>query len=160
MGAAASLGTPHGPAMQVVIADACRRAHVSPGSIDAVECQADGQPMGDAIEALTMSKCLCGDGAVRPVLTLSSVKAGSGERGGVRPCGGLYIWEVHRGVAPVRREVERGGRPKFRSKMGVRGSNMYTSWHCPCVVLALRWPCIGIALAQHPQRTSTRLVLH
>eukprot|EP00445_Apocalathium_hangoei_P022569 CAMPEP_0203899414 /NCGR_PEP_ID=MMETSP0359-20131031/41833_1 /ASSEMBLY_ACC=CAM_ASM_000338 /TAXON_ID=268821 /ORGANISM="Scrippsiella Hangoei, Strain SHTV-5" /LENGTH=1158 /DNA_ID=CAMNT_0050822657 /DNA_START=62 /DNA_END=3535 /DNA_ORIENTATION=+ len=76
MGVTATLGTPNAPAVQSVIADACRHAHVSPASIDAVECHADGRLMNDAVEVAASSMVLCDE--KRLPLGLSSVKSGYG----------------------------------------------------------------------------------
>mmetsp|Transcript_59166 Transcript_59166/g.190309 ORF Transcript_59166/g.190309 Transcript_59166/m.190309 type:complete len:1000 (-) Transcript_59166:277-3276(-) len=71
-----NLGTPHGPAEQLLIIEACRQALVSPCSLDAVECMADGQMMNDAVEVASISKVCCSD--ARIPLALAAVKSNYG----------------------------------------------------------------------------------
>mmetsp|Transcript_115611 Transcript_115611/g.258317 ORF Transcript_115611/g.258317 Transcript_115611/m.258317 type:complete len:1168 (+) Transcript_115611:165-3668(+) len=77
-GGAASMGTPHGPAIQLLIAETCRQAKVSPSSIDAVECNGEALLMNDAVECASECKVLYGSGEGRPPLTLSAVKSNVG----------------------------------------------------------------------------------
>uniref|UniRef100_A0A7S1SCT2 Ketosynthase family 3 (KS3) domain-containing protein n=1 Tax=Alexandrium catenella TaxID=2925 RepID=A0A7S1SCT2_ALECA len=71
-----SLGTPHGPAVQLLVAEACRQAHVSPCSLDGVECMADGQMMNDAVEVASLRKVACSE--ERVPLMLSAMKSNYG----------------------------------------------------------------------------------
>ncbi|CAE8742837.1 unnamed protein product, partial [Polarella glacialis] len=77
MGQAASLGTPHGPSVQRVIAEACREARVDGLSIDAVECMGDGQALNDAVEVTSLCKALTSE-TWRIPLQLGSVKSNVG----------------------------------------------------------------------------------
>mmetsp|Transcript_76043 Transcript_76043/g.154402 ORF Transcript_76043/g.154402 Transcript_76043/m.154402 type:complete len:1159 (-) Transcript_76043:168-3644(-) len=71
-GQQSSMGTPHGPAIQLLISETCRQARITPSSVDAVETCGDAQMMNDAVEVVSTMKVCCGDS--RPPLGLSSVK--------------------------------------------------------------------------------------
>jgi len=71
-----SLGTPHGPAVQLLVAEACRQGHVSCCSLDAVECHADGQMMNDAVEVASLGRVACSE--PRVPLGLSTFKSNFG----------------------------------------------------------------------------------
>lgn len=49
-GGSAGLGTPHGPAFMQLVREALQDGHVASLDVDAVECHAEGNLMGDAIE--------------------------------------------------------------------------------------------------------------
>jgi hypothetical protein len=94
-GQAATMGTPHGPAEQELIAKACREGRIAPASVDAIECFADAMLMGDAVEMSSAKKVLC-DGA-RPPLGMTSVKSNFGN--GIQGSGMLAIFKVLYGQA-------------------------------------------------------------
>nr|AQS99306.1 type I polyketide synthase [Gambierdiscus excentricus] len=72
-GQQSTLGTPHGPAVQLLIAEACRQGHVTPCSLDAIECMCDGQLMNDAVEVASLRRTCCSE--PRIPLGLSSFKS-------------------------------------------------------------------------------------
>eukprot|EP00930_Biecheleria_cincta_P033397 TRINITY_DN23131_c0_g1_i1.p1 TRINITY_DN23131_c0_g1~~TRINITY_DN23131_c0_g1_i1.p1 ORF type:complete len:894 (-),score=143.51 TRINITY_DN23131_c0_g1_i1:2-2683(-) len=78
MGQSATLGTPHGPSVQVLLAEACRQACISPVSMDAVECAGEAQLLNDAIEVNSTAKALCASQEGRVPLHLSAVKSNLG----------------------------------------------------------------------------------
>mmetsp|Transcript_24537 Transcript_24537/g.70517 ORF Transcript_24537/g.70517 Transcript_24537/m.70517 type:complete len:1160 (-) Transcript_24537:68-3547(-) len=71
-----NLGTPHGPAVQLLVAEACRQGHISPCSLDAVECMADAQLMNDAVEVASLQRVACCE--PRQPMGISSMKANYG----------------------------------------------------------------------------------
>jgi len=75
-GRAASLTAPSAPAFQQVISDAVRHALLSPLDVDAVECDAKGSLMHDAVEVVSMAKQLRGVAkGDEEVLQLGSTKS-------------------------------------------------------------------------------------
>lgn len=78
MGQSATLGTPHGPSVQQLLAEACRQACIAPSSVDAVECAGDGLLLNDAIEVNSTAKALSGSQEGRVGLQLSAVKSNLG----------------------------------------------------------------------------------
>ena len=75
-GRAASLTAPSAPALQQVISDAVRHALLSPLDVDAVECDAKGSLMHDAVEVVSIAKQLRGVAkGDEEVLQLGSTKS-------------------------------------------------------------------------------------
>jgi len=73
------LDAPSGPAEQLLVSETLRRAQLDPLSIDAIDCNAEGRQLCDAIEVAAISDILCpsdvNDSQIRP-LTLTSCKSG------------------------------------------------------------------------------------
>jgi polyketide synthase-associated protein len=74
-GRAASLSTPHGPAIQENIMDAINLAKINILDLDAVECHGSGGVMDDALEVASTQKVLRPDGAEDCSLILGAVKS-------------------------------------------------------------------------------------
>eukprot|EP00913_Durusdinium_trenchii_P011321 g10632.t2 len=74
---AASLGTPHGPGVQRIIADACRQGEVQCASVDAMECHGEGLALNDAIELSSLCTVM-NVASDRLPLQTSSVKTNLG----------------------------------------------------------------------------------
>ena len=72
------LDAPSGPAEQLLVSETLRRAQLDPLSIDAIDCNAEGRQLCDAIETAAISDVLCpsdvNDSQIRP-LTLTSCKS-------------------------------------------------------------------------------------
>lgn len=77
IGQAASLGTPHGPGVQRIIADACRQGEVQCASVDAMECHGEGLALNDAIELSSLCTVM-NVASDRLPLQTSSVKTNLG----------------------------------------------------------------------------------
>ncbi|CAJ1442193.1 unnamed protein product [Effrenium voratum] len=77
MGQAATLGTPHGPAVQKAVLDACRQSGLSCTSVDAMECNGDALPLNDAVEVHSIRAALQA-GIDRIPLQAATVKSGVG----------------------------------------------------------------------------------
>jgi len=78
-GRAASLTTPHGPAIQECLHDAVKDASVNLLDIDSIECHGSGGLLDDSIEASAVAAVLRGQkGGENETLVLGSVKANTG----------------------------------------------------------------------------------
>jgi len=55
----AGLATPSAVAQQKLIHECLRQSHIAPGSIDAVECHAQGRVLFDAVEHMCLGKIMC-----------------------------------------------------------------------------------------------------
>lgn len=76
-GQAATLDTPHGPAVQKILVDACRHSSLQCSSVDAMECHGEALALSDAIEVKSLCTAL-GVGMDRLPLHTSAVKTNIG----------------------------------------------------------------------------------
>ena len=76
-GQAATLDTPHGPAVQKMIHDACRHSQLQCSSVDAMECHGEALALPDAIEVKSLCIAL-GTDIQRIPLQTSAVKTNVG----------------------------------------------------------------------------------
>ena len=77
---------PDEQAQEALVREVCRRAGVDPGDVSYVETHGPGTPVGDPIEARSLSRALCADRGAGDALILGSVKTNIGH---LEPAAGI-----------------------------------------------------------------------
>ncbi|MDE0653599.1 MAG: beta-ketoacyl synthase N-terminal-like domain-containing protein, partial [bacterium] len=101
-GASAGLTVPNGEAQEIVIAEALRRAAVTPAQVDYLEAHGTGTPVGDPIELRAVANTFGPDREPERPLLVGSVKTNMGHLEAAAGVAGLIkvALAMNRGVIP------------------------------------------------------------
>jgi len=77
---------PDGGAQRRLVEDVCRRSGIAPGDVSYIEAHGPGTPVGDPIEARSLSEALCRGRAPADALVVGSVKTNIGH---LEPAAGI-----------------------------------------------------------------------
>jgi acyl transferase domain-containing protein/NADPH:quinone reductase-like Zn-dependent oxidoreductase len=100
---------PSEPAQTALVRDVCRRAGVDPRDVTYIETHGPGTPVGDPIEARSLSAALCGERGADAALFVGSVKTNIGH---LEPAAGIAgvikvaLMIAHRSIPPNLHFVE------------------------------------------------------
>ncbi len=129
-GASAGLTVPNGAAQELVIAEALRRAGVTPTDVDYVEAHGTGTPVGDPIELRAMVNTFGADREPRHPLLIGSVKTNLGHLESAAGVAGLIkvALAMNRGVIPRHLNFETPSPEIDWDRLPVRVTSEATAW--------------------------------
>jgi acyl transferase domain-containing protein/NADPH:quinone reductase-like Zn-dependent oxidoreductase/NADP-dependent 3-hydroxy acid dehydrogenase YdfG len=129
-GASAGLTVPNGEAQELVIAEALRRAGVTPAEIDYLEAHGTGTPVGDPIELRAVANAFGPDRAPGRPLLIGSVKTNMGHLEAAAGVAGLIkvALAMHRGVIPRHRNFETPSPEIDWETLPLRVTSEATAW--------------------------------
>ena len=129
-GASAGLTVPNGEAQELVIAEALRRAAVTPAQVDYLEAHGTGTPVGDPIELRAVANTFGPDRAPTQPLLVGSVKTNMGHLEAAAGVAGLIkvALAMHRGVIPRHRNFETPSPEIDWESLPVRVTAEATAW--------------------------------
>ena len=129
-GASAGLTVPNGAAQELVIAEALRRAGVTPGDVDYLEAHGTGTPVGDPIELRAVANTFGADREPRRPLLIGSVKTNLGHLESAAGVAGLIkvALAMNRGVIPRHRNFETPSPEIDWDRLPVRVTSEAVAW--------------------------------
>ena len=129
-GASAGLTVPNGAAQELVIAEALRRAGVTPTDVDYLEAHGTGTPVGDPIELRAVANTFGADRAPQRPLLIGSVKTNLGHLESAAGVAGLIkvALAMNRGVIPRHLNFETPSPEIDWDRLPVRVTSEATAW--------------------------------
>ena len=129
-GASAGLTVPNGAAQELVIAEALRRAGVTPAQVDYLEAHGTGTPVGDPIELRAVVNTFGADRAPQRPLLIGSVKTNVGHLESAAGVAGLIkvALAMNRGVIPRHLHFETPSPEIDWERLPVRVTAEATAW--------------------------------
>ncbi len=129
-GASQGLTVPNGAAQEIVIADALRRAGVSPAQVDYVETHGTGTPVGDPIEAQATGAAYGIDRDPKQPLLIGSVKTNLGHLESAAGVAAVMkvILAINRRFIPKHRNFETPNPEIDWDRLPLRVTSEATQW--------------------------------